>query len=246
MEVGKPGELPLPSGVYWRRWARSPNGVILVGIRPASNEFVQTTADGSGQPSSIVPLPRGVYRESGFGWSDLAADGSRALFNVLRSAVPPVSRPTLLSVPVSGGAAEPITLLESPDPVVSARFSPDGRWAVYNVGLNPSPLFVRTSSGLGSPRQIAADGASPVWRGDGKEIVYFLGENVMSISVQQAGRELRFGDPRVLFSGIRRAPGLIRASTPLAISDDGSRLFWLEGPDQPEANLIHIKTAAVQ
>jgi hypothetical protein len=50
----------------------------------------------------------------------------------------------------------------------------------------------------------------------------------------------------VLFSGIRRAPGLIRANMPQAVSHDGSRIFWLQGPDQPDANLIHIKTAAIQ
>ena len=68
----------------------------------------------------------------------------------------------------------------------------------------------------------------------------------MSISVQQAGRELRFGDPHILFSGIRGAPGLVHSNTPLAVSHDGSRIFWLQGPDQPDANLIHIKIGAIQ
>jgi serine/threonine protein kinase len=245
MEVGKSGELLLPSGVFWRRWVRGSNGVILVGSRPTLAELVQTTVEGSGQPRAIAPLPKSISN-GGFGWSDLSADGSKALFTLLRSAVPPVSRPALLSVLVKGGAADPVTLLETPEPVFSARFSPDGRWVVYEVGLKSRTLFVRTSSGLGSPRQIAVDGASPVWRRDGKEIVYWSGESVMSISVQQAGGELRFSDPHILFSGIRRPPGLINSNTPLAVSHDGSRILWLQGPDQPDANLIHIRLAAIQ
>jgi hypothetical protein len=63
----------------------------------------------------------------------------------------------------------------------------------------------------------------PDWRGDGKEIVYISGETVMSISVQQAGGELRFGDPHILFSGIHRALGLVVSSMPLAVSHDEHR-----------------------
>jgi len=219
---------------------------MLVGIRFTPVEFVQTTADSSGQPRNIAPLPRSISRERGFFWSDVSADGSKALFTLSNSAVPPVSRPALLSLPVNGSAAEPVTLLENPEPVFGARFSPDGRWVVYGVGTRSSSLFVRTSSGVGSPRQIAADGRSPVWRGDSKEIVCISGENVLSISVQQAGSELRFDDPHILFSGIRLAPGLVLANMPLAVSHDGSRIFWLQGPNQPDANIIHIKIGAIQ
>src|SRR5262249_41055753 len=60
MEVGKSGEVSLPSGVFWRRWARSPNGVMLVGIRAVPSEFVQTTAESSGQPRGLGPLPKSI------------------------------------------------------------------------------------------------------------------------------------------------------------------------------------------
>ena len=246
MEVGKSGELPLPSGVQWRRWVRGPNGVMLAGIRPDLTEFVQTAAESPGQVRGIAPLPKSIASNRGLSLSDLSADGSKALFIRLSAVVPLVSRPALLSLPVNVTAAEPVTLLETPEPVFGARFSPDGRWVVYEVGLKPSLLFVRRSSGLGSTRQIAADGERPVWRGDGNEIVYISGENVMSVSVQQTGGELRFDGSHVLFSGIRRAPGLIRSSMPLAVSHDGSRIFWLQGPDQPDSNLIHVKIGAIQ
>src|SRR5262249_30902849 len=143
MEVGKPGELPLPSGVRWRRWVRGPNGVMLVGIRPDRAEFVQTTAESSGQPRAIAPLPKSIIIDMGFAWSDLSADGSKALFVRINPVVPPISRPALLSLPVNGGAVEPVTLLETPEPVFDARFSPDGRWVVYSIGLKSSGLFVR-------------------------------------------------------------------------------------------------------
>src|SRR5262249_39419435 len=117
MELGKSGELPLPSGVFWRQWVRGPNGVMLVGIRQASREFVQTTPESSDEPRVLAPLPKSISIDRGFGWSDLSADGSKALFTLLSSAVPPVSRPALLSLSVNGGAAEPVTLLQTPEPV---------------------------------------------------------------------------------------------------------------------------------
>jgi serine/threonine-protein kinase len=246
MEVGKSGEVSLPSGVRWRRWVRRPNGVMLVGgRRGASPELCEITGEGSGQPRLIARLPKSVSIAEGFFWSDLSGDGTKALFTLFNPAVAPVARPALLSFPINSSAAEPVTLLETPEPVSAARFSPDGRWVVYEVGLKSRTLFVRASSGLGSPRQIAPDGARPVWRSDGKEIVYISGENVMSVSVQQAGGELRFSNSHILFSGIRSAPGLIRTDMPLAISHDGFRIFWLQGPDQPDANLIHIKIGAI-
>jgi len=162
MEVGKSGEVSLPSGVVWRRWVRRPNGVMLVGIRRVPPEFVETTAEGFGQPRGIAPLQESISPAEGFGWSDLSADGSKALFTILSSAVPPVARPALLSLPLNGSAVAPVTLLETPEPVFAAHFSPDGRWVVYEVGSIPSSLFVRTSCGVGSPRQNAADGARPV------------------------------------------------------------------------------------
>ena len=41
----------------------------------------------------------------------------------------------------------------------------------------------------------------PRWRGDGRELFYRHGNEVLSTSLTTAGAELRFSVPRVLFKG---------------------------------------------
>jgi hypothetical protein len=102
-------------------------------------------------------------------------------------------------------------------------------------------LFVQAYPGPGGRRQIAPDAKFPVWRADGKEILYFTPEGLMSITVENRGGELKFGDPHLLFAGLRRAPGAVHISTPLAVSRDGSQIFWLKGPEQPDPNLVNVR-----
>jgi hypothetical protein len=68
----------------------------------------------------------------------------------------------------------------------------------------------------------------------------------MSVTVEAAGSDLRFGAPRKLFSGLRLPPGVNTSSGPLAVSRDGSRIFWLRRAEQPDSNMIYIKTGWVK
>jgi hypothetical protein len=84
-----------------------------------------------------------------------------------------------------------------------------------------------------------------VWRGDGKEILYYDAGALMSVPVT-GGVNPTFGAPRKLFSGLRQPQGAVLRSYPLAVSEDGSRIFWLQGIEQPESNVIHVKIGAVR
>jgi hypothetical protein len=123
------------------------------------------------------------------------------------------------------------------------RFSPDGRWFVYERRDLQDGLYVQPFPGPGPRRQIAPSGGKAVWRKDGKEIVYIDKQTVMSVTAEPVGGELRFGAPRPLFSGLR-PPGTVASSSPLAVSRDGSRIFCLRGVEQPDSNMIYIKTGA--
>jgi hypothetical protein len=57
-----------------------------------------------------------------------------------------------------------------------------------------------------------------------------------------AGGELRFGAPVALFS-VRPPSGLLGQYSPLAVSRDGSRIFFPQGVEQPDSNVIHVKTS---
>jgi hypothetical protein len=67
----------------------------------------------------------------------------------------------------------------------------------------------------------------------------------MSVAVEGSGN-LTFGAPRKLFSGLRVPARVLSNNVPLAISRDGSRIFWLQAVEQPESNVIHVKIGAVK
>lgn len=112
---------------------------------------------------------------------------------------------------------------------------------MYTLGAQSPALFVQPFPGPGARQQIASGGSSAVWRGDGKEILYFAGDGVMSISVTRAGNDLHFSEPRLLFSGLRKPPGFVRISLPLAVSADGPRIFWPQAPEAKEPDIIHVR-----
>jgi serine/threonine protein kinase len=241
VEVGKSGALALPPAIGWRFWSSSAAGGRLVGI--TSGAIWELPGDGSGGPVVAGRFATLNKRMTVLG--DISPDGTKALFNVGELADAP--RPAIIAIPLGTTAAPaPVALFESREPVFGAHFSPDGRWIAYIVGRKPSPLFVQAYPGPGGRREIAPDAQFPVWRGDGKEILYLAPEGLMSITVENRGGELSFGDPHRLFAGLRRAPGVYLISTPLAVSRDGSQIFWLKGPDQPDSNLVNVRTGWVK
>jgi hypothetical protein len=123
------------------------------------------------------------------------------------------------------------------------RLSPDGRWLVYATAESGGGLYVQPFPGPGPRRQIAPGPAiSPLWRRDGKEILYRSADTLMSVAVEWSGT-LAFVTPRKLFD-VRVPAGALNTSLPLAVSHDGSRIFWAQGVEQPDSNVIHVKTGA--
>jgi hypothetical protein len=120
-----------------------------------------------------------------------------------------------------------------------AGFSPDGRWIVYFV--RGAGVYVQPFPGPGLRTQIASSGRHPVWRKDGKEIVFGDGRGVWSVHVDAASDRLRFGAPELLFSGIRRPVGYNLSDRPLAVSRDGSRFYFPQAVEQPDSGVIHIR-----
>jgi len=103
---------------------------------------------------------------------------------------------------------------------------------------------VQPYPGLGRPQLVAPVGEVPEWRKDGREIIFIGPMGVMAVAVERAGGELRFSPPRNLFSGFRSSAGSTASDRPLAVSRDGSRIYLIEGVEQPDTNTIHIKTGA--
>jgi hypothetical protein len=175
---------------------------------------------------------------------DVSFDGRTVLFTqgALATAVYAVRLDANMPEPT------PTPVLQTGEFVFNTRFSPDARWIVYeavgNLEQNGSGIYVQPFPGPGVRRQISRGGKFPVWRKDGKEIVFWNSDRLWSIRVDSAGSDLHFGDPVPLFSA-KRPPSVVDI-TPMAVSRDGSKIYLLQPVEQPDSNVIHVKLNALE
>src|SRR5204862_2169282 len=82
------------------------------------------------------------------------------------------------------------------------QVSPDGRWIVYTSRESGhGEIYVASYPSLSTKYQIWNDVASPLWRDDGREILFMAARGaVMSVKVQRAGDGLTFSPPELLFN----------------------------------------------
>jgi hypothetical protein len=76
-----------------------------------------------------------------------------------------------------------------------------------------------------------------VWRG--KEIVYLDANRIWSVTVDTSGGEFRAGTPTALFPV--RPVGRVLDVSNLAVSRDGSRIYFPQAVEQPDSDVIHIR-----
>jgi hypothetical protein len=224
--VGDAGRAVLPRDTDWGFW--SADGQRVVGVRKGS--LVDRNADGGGTVESIGR----IAAEAGAVWA-ISPDRQHVLGRVAGRVA--WARVTDMAV---AGAWTP--LADTDESQVDASFSPDGRFVLYVSGRS---IYVQPFPGPGRRQLIAQNGVDPVWRGDGKEIVFVEGGAVWSVAVSSSGAPT-MGIPQRLFGGVRPAPSTVAQSQSLAVSRDGSRFFLVQGVEQPEAHVIHVMTMGPQ
>ena len=160
---------------------------------------------------------------------------------------------TVFSLSLDGVQKEPKSLLQTGETISHARFSPDGHWIVYTASAAGSErggiytgggTYVQPYPGPGLRKQVTSRGNYPVWRKDGKEIVYldeYQGRNyIWSVPLAARGNEFQAGTPSPLF------PARLPATTFgdlnfLAVSRDGSRFYIPQAVEQPDSDVIHVR-----
>jgi hypothetical protein len=118
------------------------------------------------------------------------------------------------------------------------------RWGWPRGIYSGGGIYVQPYPGPGLRKQVTSRGNYPIWRKDGREIVYldeFQGRDyIWSVPVGDTGGEIRAGTPVPLF------PARLPATTFgdlnfLAVSRDGSRFYIPQAVEQPESDVIHVR-----
>jgi len=104
-------------------------------------------------------------------------------------------------VPVEGDR-NPWSFLRTPAVEAGLRFSPDGKWAAYaSNATGRLEICVAPFPGPGGTWQVSREGgASPRWRGDGKEIFYVSADQRLMAVHVRTGTAVEPGIPLPLFS----------------------------------------------
>jgi Tol biopolymer transport system component len=234
------GRQQLEQGNLGMLW--SPEGSKLIWTIPGNDSrVVERSITGQG-PVRELAKPSGLWFAQ-----DISPDGKALLLN--RGALDT----TVFSLSLDGVQKEPKSLLQTGEAISHARFSPDGHWIVYTASAAGSErggiytgggTYVQPYPGPGLRKQVTSRGNYPVWRKDGKEIVYldeYQGRNyIWSVPVTARGNEFQAGTPSPLF------PARLPATTFgdlnfLAVARDGSRFYIPQALEQPDSDVIHVR-----
>src|SRR5262249_54565764 len=125
------------------------------------------------------------------------------------------------------------------------RFSPDAHWIVYSSEspTHRSELFAQAFPGGGLRTQLTSlGGEGPLWRGDGKEILYRWNSTIYGLGVEIRNGVIHASPPEALFT-IREPDDLVGDSMPMAVTRDGSRILFAQAVPQPDPPLTFVMTA---
>jgi serine/threonine protein kinase/Tol biopolymer transport system component len=172
-------------------WSPDSRWVAYRSKRPGQPvQFYRKLADGAGGPESFPVPSRNAFL---YHWSP---DGRFLL-------VSPYDQ-DLWMLPF-GGNGKDFPFVDTPAIENGGRFSPDSRWIAYlSDESGRVEIYVRDFSGgpalsKGKWQVSSGGGASVRWSGDGRELYYASGRNVVAVPVLPSADEFRTGTPRTLF-----------------------------------------------
>jgi Tol biopolymer transport system component/tRNA A-37 threonylcarbamoyl transferase component Bud32 len=149
---------------YQPVWSMDDRRVVYCTDKTSSGDLMVKNASGSETP---LMLRSSVNPKIATDWSP---DGKYVLYYEFD----PSTKEDLYLLPADSAAAAPVSYLKTEFGESNGRFSPDGRWIAYmSDESGRGEIYVRPFPSGSGKWQVSANGGDfPMWRGNGKQIVY--------------------------------------------------------------------------
>ncbi|HEY8131385.1 MAG TPA: hypothetical protein VII12_05800, partial [Thermoanaerobaculia bacterium] len=182
-----------PMNEWWPIWSPDDSMILYSSNARSAGEIMMKRSSGTGSEERVYSS--GALTVA----SDWSSDGKTILFH--EQGGPGSNTWDLWLYSLQEHKAR--VFLQTPYIECCGKFSPDGRWIVYqsNEASGKFQIFVLPVSGNAGKWMISTDGGTRAhWSRDGKRIYYFSADyKLMAVDVNARNGEFTAGVPRVLF-----------------------------------------------
>jgi Tol biopolymer transport system component len=200
-------------------WAPDGTKIFYSSRRLGQLHIYAKLANGAGAEETILNTP-GVSEDP----SDISSDERYLAYDRTEG-----QRRGIWILPLFGDR-KPFPLVQNDFIAAVAKFSPDGKFVAYLANETGRwELYITPFPGGGAKWQVSEHGGNvPVWRGDGKELYYQSGNDLVAVEVREAGAGVELGNPQRLF-GISPVSG--PAGPYDLLARDGSKFLINASPE---------------
>ena len=219
-----------PADEMGSAWSPDGKQVAFSSLRHGNLDVFVKQADGRGTAEKLVSTPLPEFTRE---WSP---DGNYFFYVVGH----PETGDDIwyLERGATGGGWESHPFRDTPFNETSSTFSPDGRYAAFTADdTGRYEIYVQDFPGGDRTWTVSSNGGSaPKWRGDGKELFYFEGDTLMTVSVSN-NPVFSAGTPKRLFTHGDTGQAPLRGYD---VTDDGQTFVVVEPAEDAGPPVIRV------
>jgi eukaryotic-like serine/threonine-protein kinase len=189
--AGEPTKMSFDGASHWPSWTPDGRRLTFRSWKTGTMSMWWMRADRSSPPELLTNIGSMQSPES---WSP---DGRTLAFTQMDD---PQSGSDIYTLSLDG-EKKPRALLRTKFSEGSPKFSPDGAWLAYSTNESGQPEVWAMAYPAGERIHISTNGGTdPLWRHDGRQLYYRLGDQMMVVDVSY-GPALKASKPRMLWRG---------------------------------------------